>query len=137
VRGMVIRRHPPFGCAGVDDHVLLRAHVQDFAARFVGEGEAVKLLGVALVRSALDAVWVFSAGSLKGGVCLALYRLPVINGLSMFSSMKVTITSWPMRGRVSMPQPWPAQVWATRTQQESPPSRLPSRSQWKWTLDPA
>jgi len=71
--------------------------VQISLARLSEKARAVNSLALPWFDRLLMPVWVFSAGSLKGGVCLALYRLPVINGLSMFSSMKVTITSWPMR----------------------------------------
>lgn len=48
--------------------------------------------------------------------------------------MKVTITSWPMRGTNCMPKPLPLQGSTTRTQQEEVSSFLPSRSQGNWIL---
>src|SRR5262245_66538935 len=57
------------------------------------------------------------AGRPYGGICSALYTRPVMMGWSGSPSRKSTITSWPMRGIDTAPQPLPAHGWDTRIQQ--------------------
>src|ERR1700733_14379728 len=64
-----------------------------------------------------------------GGLFSALCTLPMMIGWSGSPSRKSTITSWPILGVETDPQPLPAHICDTRIQQELFSSRLPYRSQ--------
>src|SRR5690606_22513538 len=82
----------------------------------------------------LNRLRVLCAGSSQGTGWALLYRQPLTSGWSGSPSRKLTSTSMPMRGMVTLPQWLPAQLLATGSQQLVWASAWPSRSQWNWTL---